>query len=180
MPGQQPATWEAFVYLHNTVAMPLMKRTADLGKAYRHLSKANSMHIRLYSIASGEALYNMACCLSLGAAAAAAVAGAEDVAPGLPPAPAECSTGQELVDARLDRSVKMLEAAIEMGYTDVANLATDADLAATRERRPTHFAAALGRARLLAASRCLGKGGLTSPCSRTVSQASPPVMWARA
>lgn len=187
-----PATREAFVFLHNAVAMPLMKRAADLGQAYRLLAEANSLHVRLHGIVSGEALYNMACCLSLGAAAVLTADATQgvvaDVAPGLPPRGP--GRPKEIVDARLDESIRMLEAAAEAGYGNAAHMASDADLAAARERRPTQFAAAVERVRAGAAALggtaaggrqgLVAGGSATISCSRKVPQVSPPMQWAKA
>jgi len=169
-----PATREAFLFLHNSVAMPLMRRTADLGRAYQVLDEANALHVRLHGIPSGEAVYNMACCLSLAAAALsspAQSAGAFDVSPGLPPLQGSMSP-TELAEARLDLSAAMLEAAVELGYGDMAHMAADADLAATRERRPWRFAAALQRALALRSRQGHGPG---SRVCLTLEQAAPDV-----
>merc|ERR1719356_778526 len=62
-----PVTQAGFCFLHNNVAMPLMHQgLPKLGRAYQYLDDANQLHKRIYGRPSGVALYNMACCLSMG------------------------------------------------------------------------------------------------------------------
>jgi len=134
-----------FVELHNNVAMPLMRNAVDLGKAFQALVEANRVHLHMYGRPSCEAFYNMACCLSLGAAAvlvATSRASLRDPAPGLPPQRSGLGIW-ELVDARLDLAGSMLEAAVVSGYLDVVHMASDPDLAAFRGQRPHRFRSAI-------------------------------------
>lgn len=145
-----PVTHEAFLWLHNRVALPLMRRTEDLGRAYQHFGEANTIHFRVHKLQSSEAIYNQACCLSLGAAATNSVAGGggsfQDPSQGLPSAAKPSASAAEVAEARLDLSAATLDAAVEAGYTDTGNMANDPDVAELRARRPEHFALAQRRA----------------------------------
>lgn len=136
-----PATYEAFASLHYGVAVGLMKRVEDLGRAYKCLSDANALHIRVCGAPSSEALYNMSCCM-LRAADAQLRGGPtnRDVSPGLPPA-APGALG--LSDARLDLGLGLLEAAVDAGCTDAGKLEADPDMSVARQLRPERFSAAL-------------------------------------
>mmetsp|Transcript_19468 Transcript_19468/g.60219 ORF Transcript_19468/g.60219 Transcript_19468/m.60219 type:complete len:290 (-) Transcript_19468:37-906(-) len=135
---QLPVTHNAFAWLHNKVAMPLMRQPQDLGRAYKLLLEANALHLRVHGRASGEAVYNLACCLSLGAASAAAAAQAA----GLPPQWPEASP-HELAEARLDMALFTLEKALGEGYANLPQLLSDPDLLPVRSRRPAQFAKAV-------------------------------------
>merc|ERR1719221_1291434 len=135
--------------------MPLMKQSENLGRAYRYLDLANQLHVRIHGIASGEALYNMACCLSLGAPPmfiSDQTSGARDIAPGLPPVPSSMAP-QELAANRLDQAAATLEAAVEAGYVGATNMQSDPDLDNLRLKRPSQFAAILHKVLLLASNR---------------------------
>lgn len=138
---EQPATYEAFASLHYGVAVGLMERVEDLGHAFKCLSDANALHIRVCGAPSSEALYNMSCCL-LRAADTQLRCGPShrDVSPGLPPA---TPGALGLVDARLDLGLGLLEAAVDAGYTDAGKLEEDPDIRVARELRPERFSAAL-------------------------------------
>lgn len=136
-----PTTYEDFVSLHYGVAVGLMERIEDLGHAFKCLSDANALHIRVCGAPSSEALYNMSCCL-LRAADVQLRGGPShrDVSPGLPPA---TPGALGLADARLDLGLGLLETAVDAGYTDAGKLETDPDMRIARELRPERFSAAL-------------------------------------
>lgn len=162
-----PETNASFMHLHNMVAMPLMRRTETLASAYRCLCEANALHVRVHGRPSREALYNMACCLSMGAAALYAYgslsrAHFNDVTVGLPPFSA-AHTAQELAEGRFDCAAVVLDAAVDAGYADVANLSSDPDIAALREHRPRRFAAVRNRALAMAARPTLSRAGANPP-----------------
>jgi len=150
----QPSFSE-FYRVHNHLALPLMKEVVNLGKAYEHLSEANDLHIKISGTPSGEALYNMACCLALAADAQLQPAADpahmfRDVSPGLAPANSSSLSGPSLVESRVDLAVDVLDRAIKAGYRHVAHMCSDPDFRAVRELRPARFsvavAAAQGRA----------------------------------
>lgn len=129
-----------FLHLHNRVAMECMSRPQDLPKAFQRFAEANELHKRTHGVPSSEAIYNQACCLTLGAAAASS---SGDLAAGLPPLR---SDPEGLVEERLDLAVVTLDAAITAGYHDTNNLLHDSDLTYLRDRRPLQFAHILSRA----------------------------------
>lgn len=127
-----------------------MKQVSHLGQAFKHLSEANELHIKISGAASGEALYNMACCLALAAdaqlqPAADPAAMFRDVSPGLPPADSSLS-GPSLVEVRVDLAVDVLDRAIKAGYRHVAHMCSDPDFRAVRELRPARFSLAVAAA----------------------------------
>jgi len=129
-----------------------MKQVVSLGKAYKHLSEANDLHIKISGLESGEALYNMACCLALAAdaqlqPAADPVAMFRDVSPGLPPANSASLSGPALVESRVDLAVDVLDRAIKAGYRHVAHMCSDPDFRAVRELRPARFSIAVAVAK---------------------------------
>lgn len=132
-----------FYRLHNHVAIPLMKETATLAQALVHLSDANELHLRTSGAPSGEALYNMACCLALAATANRRLGDDhDDVAPGVPPLDQSIS-GIALVGARVDIAVSLLERAIGAGYRHSEHIRADPDLRIIQELRPARFGRAL-------------------------------------
>mmetsp|Transcript_136425 Transcript_136425/g.435564 ORF Transcript_136425/g.435564 Transcript_136425/m.435564 type:complete len:667 (-) Transcript_136425:53-2053(-) len=153
-PSQQPApaavhtrdSHETFLHLHNNVAMPLMHGPETLERALHWFTEANAMHVRLYAAPSPEALYNMACCLSMGATLWSAphggiVSRAADgtvLSPHVPSMFAACAGSAEM---HLDHAATMMEAAVRAGYHDVANLFSDPDIATLRHRRSSSFLA---------------------------------------
>lgn len=127
--------------------MPLMRGPpAQLSQAYSALNDANNLYVRIYGVPCAEAIYNMACCLSLSSEAQRAVIAGTDVSPGLPPhwAPGT-QVGQTLLEARAALSLDMLERAIDAGFNKEQMMRTDADLRAARELRPGRFNGALAR-----------------------------------
>lgn len=134
MPAQR------FLKLHEAAVALMQPPRRDLGKAYALLGEANALHQRLLGGPCAEAVYNMACCL-----AAAASADPREGSAGLPIAPH--ATPEGLVEARLDLAATTLEAAVNAGYFDVANLLSDPDIEVLRQRRPRQYALALQRAR---------------------------------
>jgi len=146
----QPSFSE-FYRVHNHLALPLMKQVVNLGKAYKHLNEANELHISISGAASGEALYNMACCLALAAdaqlqPAADPAAMFRDVSPGLPPMNSSSISGPALVESRVDLAVDVLDRAIKAGYRHVAHMCSDPDFRAVRELRPARFSVAVAAA----------------------------------
>mmetsp|Transcript_96916 Transcript_96916/g.278382 ORF Transcript_96916/g.278382 Transcript_96916/m.278382 type:complete len:699 (+) Transcript_96916:62-2158(+) len=153
-PSQQPApaavhtrdSHETFLHLHNNVAMPLMHGPETLERALHWFTEANAMHVRLYAAQSPEALYHMACCLSMGATVWSAphggiVARAADgtvLSPHVSNMFAACAESAEI---HLDHAATMMEAAVRAGYNDVANLFSDPDIATLRHRRSSRFLA---------------------------------------
>eukprot|EP00931_Biecheleriopsis_adriatica_P039324 TRINITY_DN2248_c0_g1_i1.p1 TRINITY_DN2248_c0_g1~~TRINITY_DN2248_c0_g1_i1.p1 ORF type:complete len:731 (-),score=129.35 TRINITY_DN2248_c0_g1_i1:49-2241(-) len=133
-----PATPEAFQLAHDQVGLPLMQ--TDLGSAYCCFEGLNALHIKIHGKPSSNSLYNMACCLSLGAG---------DVAPrtaGLPP----YHVVADVQGTRLDQAALLLAAAVDAGYRNVQHMLTDPDLAMLRLRLPRQFAACTGAASMAA------------------------------
>jgi len=58
---------QAFRWLHEDIAMPLLRRGIDLDKAVEYFVLANDLHAQQYGLPSPTALYNVACCFSLAA-----------------------------------------------------------------------------------------------------------------
>jgi len=144
-------SFSEFYRVHNHLALPLMKQIGNLGKAYRYLSEANELHIKISGLASGEALYNMACCLALAAdaqlqPAVDPAAMFRDVSPGLPPTTSSSLSGPALVESRVDLAVDVLDRAIKAGYRHVAHMCSDPDFRAVRELRPARFSVAVAAA----------------------------------
>jgi len=195
-----PATREGFLWLHDEVALPLMRRSESLGRAYKVLDSANDLHIRLFGRASSHAIFNMACCLSLGASACAfpndpagrllfdadaskktgvgpqtggAKVSSEKESTkyeALPPWWPEASRDQ-LAEARLDLATLMLEQALEAGFADRARLLLDLDLQALRDQRPKQFAAALKH---VAPTMDEGGASATTTAAEASTSSSPP------
>jgi len=146
-----PPSFSEFYRVHNHLALPLMKQVVNLGKAYKHLSEANELHVAISGSESGEALYNMACCLALAAdaqlqPAADPAAMFCDVSPGLPPSTSSSISGPALVESRVDLAVDVLDRAIKAGYRHVAHMCSDPDFRAVRELRPARFSVAVAAA----------------------------------
>jgi len=149
---------EMFVHIHNTIAMPMMRRPHELGRGFWTFTTANEIYLRLHGMASGEALYNAACCLSLGieeqfrrscrssggdvnlcmGELARVSATANVVAPDLPPKGSYHSM-RALVEARLDLAIEILRKAVEAGSVNIGLMQIDTDMKMLRECRPTHF-----------------------------------------
>ena len=89
---------------------------------------ANEFSVQLNGTPSGIAMYNVSCCLAVGAR------DAED--PGAMLGPQGLSPGANPTEAALDASETWLRSAVAVGYSDVANIAADPDLSLLRERRP--------------------------------------------
>merc|ERR1712187_336693 len=159
---------EEFLYLHNAVALPLMKNAEDLGKAFWAFMQANDVHKTLTGQQSGEALSNSACCLSKaveeqlkrsnstmhdsGALAAGLsrshlpVGGI--VAPDLPPGGGAVSA-HSLVHKRLDMALDLLSRSLHAGcatHLSVAHIQSDADLRMLRDLRSEQFRVVLQQA----------------------------------
>lgn len=133
-----PETHHTYAWLMNEIAVPRMQ-LGDLGGAYSQLIEANVLHMKLYGKFSGDAMYNLACCLSRGAAAPLGDSPGTPCDAGLPPFLPGASAA-EVAEARLDLAVGMLESAVVAGYGDAANVLADADLQAIRSWRPERFA----------------------------------------
>jgi len=178
-------THASFLFLHSQVALPLMRRTSDLATAYQYFEEADRLHVSVHARHSPEAIYNMACCLSLGAAAAAAAAHggpAVDPAPGLPPCDTPAARrkllAHDLVEARLDLAVGMLQLALGAGYASAANLGFDLDLAFLRQRRTAQLASlmrSLGETAAVGPPRLRVVMSATAPpCAMVPSVPVPP------
>lgn len=128
--------------LNNSVALPLMQQTETLGKAYICFEEVNALNVRLHGGLLPEAVYNQACCLSLGTSAI--LRSPTSASPGLPPLATNMPLS-ELVERRLDLVHEKLSAAIHAGYSNGIHLQTDPDLQAFREHRATQFLAVLGQ-----------------------------------
>eukprot|EP00448_Togula_jolla_P026113 CAMPEP_0170652068 /NCGR_PEP_ID=MMETSP0224-20130122/46709_1 /TAXON_ID=285029 /ORGANISM="Togula jolla, Strain CCCM 725" /LENGTH=209 /DNA_ID=CAMNT_0010983913 /DNA_START=9 /DNA_END=636 /DNA_ORIENTATION=+ len=181
--GPVPPTPEAFVQLHNGVAMPLMQRVDDLGKAFWAFTQANDLHGRLVGRPSAEALYNAACCLSRAVeeqvkrcrgSADGKIPGDLPLAPGsivapeAPPAVGAFTSARAFLDARADLAGDLLLRAIHCGgptCPSAAHMQADADLYMLRKLRPSLFQSALQqvahairKCALLSQSRAMGHG----------------------
>lgn len=161
-----PATDE-FVSLVNEVAMPLMKRAADLGTAYQHLMAANKIFVEMHGFPSHGVLYNMACCFSL--AAAAGLPDGLDPSPGLPPT----TPTRDLASARLDIAASMLDAATQAGPLDMTMMITDPDLEALRRGRAARFAATMQRPQHTQPCGLSRTGPSKAPPSKGMSRTTP-------
>lgn len=137
-----PVTYPDFKRALDDVA-PLMKRPATLGRALQQLQEADKLHCHLVGSSSAQALYKMASCLALAAAAELQRQPQEthwyDVSPGLPPMDTG-KTGKSLAEARADLAMVFLERAVEAGYPITAKLQADPDLRALADLRPLLFA----------------------------------------
>jgi len=171
MPLRLPATHESFMWLNNSVAMPLMWRAEDLGRAYQHFEEANVIYLAMHGVPSKEVMYNQACCFSLGAAAISNRPHGGDPSPGLPPT-ARVSL-QELADRRLDLALAALDKAVAAGYRDGKSMEGDRDLQALRERRPAEFAATVQRALCQSESSSSPLHALPQPASPGGAFATP-------
>lgn len=143
-----PATYETYMWLNNVVAPMWMRHPEQLATAYHYFSEANALHSRMCGMPSAETLYNMACCLSLGAGACLSSTlhcVGVDPAPGLPCGTASRASIQELADARLDLSFVMLEQAVDAGFADMTIMLKDTDISTVREVRPLQFASLANR-----------------------------------
>lgn len=150
-------TYETFLRLHNSVAMPLMRKTEDLGKAFQIFEEANAVHVRIHGAPCAVALYNQGCCLSL--AAGAGLSTGAEVAPGLPPLRPAGTSPKDVGEERLDLAAIKLDAALAAGYCDSANMSCDSDLSALREGRHVWFRVALERVNAAARSKGLPSMG---------------------
>lgn len=157
------------MWLHNEVALPLMRQPGCLGRAYLHIEQANDLHMRLHGQASGFCFFNMACCLALGAAQGVT----PDDAAGLPPIPRAGSPPSELAEARLDLSLSLLARAVEAGFLDTGRMLLDPDLQAVRERRHAKFTEVVRSALPSEAAAAATAASLEPPSSRA-STAAPP------
>lgn len=142
---------QEYLRVHNELAIPLMRQTQHLGRAYRLFEEASRVYARANGRVSCYALYNMACCLSLGAAADLRESpGHAGGGPGcgaladLPPWRPDLA-GEELREARLDLAIAKLGQALDAGFADMSRVTTDTDLQALRDRRPTQYAALVRR-----------------------------------
>lgn len=132
--------------LHNDMAMPLMRSPSNLSLAFKRLEEANAFHLSFSGVASGEALYNMACCLSLAVAAQLRLGYSSIAAlPGLPPL-SKAMPVPALIEARVDLAFDFLDRAIEAGYHNATHMRTDPDFSAAREAKPRKFEVAVARA----------------------------------
>jgi len=123
---RMPATHESYQFAFKELALPLMK--VDLGSAYSCFEGVNALFTKINGVPCGSALYNMACCLSMGSSAHPAVPGAA----GLPP---HCPV-DDIVSARLELAATLLRSAVGAGYTDIPHMLTDPDLQTLRRQRP--------------------------------------------
>lgn len=123
---RMPATHESYQFAFNELALPLMK--SDLGSAYSCFEGVNALFSKIHGVPCGSALYNMACCLSMGSSANPTVPGAA----GLPP---HCPV-DDIVSARLELAAMLLQSAVGAGYTDIPHMLTDPDLHTLRQQRP--------------------------------------------
>jgi len=130
--------------LHDRIALPLMKHTQTLGKAYSCLEEVNWLNICKHGVVMPAAVYNQACCLALGAKAFLQGVG-ELIEPRLPLHSRDSASSRDLVEQQLDLAVEMLNRAIQAGYLDVTNMLTDPDLKLLREHRSTEFNSAVQR-----------------------------------
>lgn len=130
--GNLPMTHEAYLWLFNGVALPMMRRPGEYGKAYKAFLEANSLHFQIHGRPSGEALYNLACCLSLGSSAVA---------------------HSEMSEARLDLGVGLLMKSLEAGYDELENMLVDEDIKELRDKRPIQFQQIVRWCRARAAAR---------------------------
>lgn len=137
-----PMTHEAYLWLFNCVALPMMRRPGEYGKAYRAFLEANSLHFQIHGRPSGEALYNLACCLSLGSSSDMSLEGRRDI-----------------VEARLDLGVGLLMKSLEAGYDELENMLVDGDIKELRDKRPIQFQQIVRwcRARAAARKQSMGK-----------------------
>lgn len=165
-----PLTYDSYAHLHNSIALPLMERTQELGRAYWHFRQAEEMHVAVCGSSSKEALYNAACCLALGAQAQAVAnrsPGRSDVCPGMPPVPSSVPA-EKLAEARADIAVGLLRQAVAAGYSRAGTLETDPDLQAVRILKPVEF-----RSLLLMVPRLAGDGDRRDSACRATPGADP-------
>lgn len=170
---------EIFLHLHNNVAMPLMHGPETLEQALRWFTEANAMHVRLYAVPSPEALYNMTCCLSMGATVWSAPYGGmvSRVADGtvlIPHVPNMFAACAESAEIHLDHAATMMEAAVRAGYHDVTNLFSDPDIATLRHRRSSRFLATAQNASAAVVKSTLRSQAIVVPA--ILAAASTPMM----
>lgn len=178
---QLPATYKSYTYLHNEVAMQLMKRTENLGRAYWYFRQASQVHQQAFGKPADIALYNAACCLALAAQAQIVASGRDgggaaaphDVSPGLPGTADDATCGPfQLAEARADLALGLLREAVDSGYSRMGHLQTDSDLQAVRILRPVEFRAVLLRIQArgtlalpVGAMRCAGSSPRPEPAA---------------
>jgi len=141
--GSLPPTHEAYRWLHYAVALPALRFSKDVATGHQRFKEANDLHILVHKRASPEALYHMACCLSIGAERCIASHG-RDTVPGLPPAGKRVPA--ELAEMRVDLALGTLTQAINSGYAEASSIFTDPDLKTVCERRPAEVSALAKRA----------------------------------
>mmetsp|Transcript_22564 Transcript_22564/g.41883 ORF Transcript_22564/g.41883 Transcript_22564/m.41883 type:complete len:569 (-) Transcript_22564:96-1802(-) len=174
-----------FSWLDSEVALPLLNQPEDLGKAYQILYDANSLHVCKHGIASSEALYSMACCLSLGAGVLLGsknVSRANDVTLGLPPYQPMAMTYQ-IAEVRINLAVATLDVAVDADFRNgqrrlsQATLLADPNLQALRDHRPVQLSTAIQRAEARASSEskslCSSPFIPVPPCSLPVNNQCP-------
>eukprot|EP00930_Biecheleria_cincta_P099884 TRINITY_DN91496_c0_g1_i1.p1 TRINITY_DN91496_c0_g1~~TRINITY_DN91496_c0_g1_i1.p1 ORF type:complete len:838 (+),score=175.09 TRINITY_DN91496_c0_g1_i1:151-2664(+) len=127
---QMPATHESYLFAFSELALPLMK--VDLGSAYASFEGVNALFTKIHGVPCGSALYNMACCLSMGSSANPTVPGAAGLPPYLPV--------DDVVNTRLELAALLLRSAVGAGYTDMPHMLTDPDLQTLRNERPSLLA----------------------------------------
>jgi hypothetical protein len=125
-----------------------MSNTQDLGRAYRWFEEVNDCNKRVHGVLLPTAVYNQACCLSLGVDAV--LRGQITIIPELPPLASDMSV-KDLSEIRLDLAMETLRIAVSAGYSDILHMRTDPDLQALRELRPSQFS------RILTALLAVGK-----------------------
>ena len=149
-----PAQQEGYNWLHS-LALQLLQKKSDLDIAFHLFRLSNDLHLQLQGGYDATSFYNMACCQSLavqlqieryqshfGAAALAActecpAAAGGLVAPNMPPSAGV--TVAMLCEGRLEAGLKLLAQAVATGWRQEGHMASDPDLKALRELRPTRF-----------------------------------------
>jgi hypothetical protein len=134
-----------------------MRVSKDYGTAHKKFSEANDIHILVYRRPSPEALYYMACCLSLGASRIIESKGTDMVA-NLPPM--GIFQPGLLAEKRLDHAISTLNKALDAGYSNGSALLLGDELKYLRDMRPAQVAALAQRAQANANTQMgLPKGG---------------------
>jgi len=147
-----PATHESYKWLHDAVALPAMRFSKDLATGYQRFKEANDLHILVHKRPSPEALYHMACCLSLGAERCIMSKGC-DVVPRLPPA-GSCAASQ-VAELRIELALATLVQALDAGYAEASTMLVDPDIRAVRDRRQAQMALLAKRAQANSAMRAV-------------------------
>jgi len=158
----QRSSMDEYYHLYNVVATPLMQSPDNLGKAFWAFNRANESHKMATGRESGEAIYNLACCLSraaeeqlkrskpnfvdsreaLAELARTPLNATSAVAPDLPPNTSPTLSLHDFVHSRLNLAADFLSRAASIGSTTCpksAHIEADTDLRLLRDLRADVF-----------------------------------------